>query len=160
MPRVHRQMSVPTNMKPLDHDPQGRLSGFHVEALSIVFGAQFLQPPDPSNPQYVRAMLRAIACTENARAGWLAIRSPKYPAGDKEGAGKSAVAIAGFEMELERLGNAMRWLITARKELGYAFTNELDRNVNFVLAHIDDAYEIELQRLVLISWRDALRFWR
>ena len=139
MPRVHRQLVVPQKIKPLAHDVGGKLSDLHVEAMAVVFGAQFLRPADPSNAAYVRAVERAIACTENARAGWLAVRTPQMPAGDREGAGKSAVALAGFALELDRLGDALRWLSKARKELGPAHKGTIAQNLDYVLAHVDEA---------------------
>jgi len=46
MPRVHRQVAVVTVKHDLPHDPAGKICGFHVQAMSIVFGAQFLEPPE------------------------------------------------------------------------------------------------------------------
>jgi hypothetical protein len=39
MPRVHRQLVVPRNVKPLQHDAGCKLSDLHVEAMAVVFGA-------------------------------------------------------------------------------------------------------------------------
>ena len=155
MPRVHRTLMCPRDVQPLPHDTGGKLSDLHVEALAIVFGAQFLRPADPTNPAYVRALERSIMCTKNARAGWLAVRTEAMPAGDKEGAGKAAMALAGFALELDRFGAAMRWLTAARKELGPAYEDEVERNTTFVLLHIEDAFERELQRMLLQAWRGA-----
>jgi hypothetical protein len=156
MPRVHRTLVVPQGVTPLAHDPGGKLSDLHLEALSVLFGAQFLRPADPSNPTYLRAVERAIACTENARAGWLAVRTDAMPAGDKEGAGKAAVALAGFALELDHFGAALRWLMVARKELGAVHEGTVAQNVAFVLAHVEDEYETALQRVVLEAWRRDL----
>jgi hypothetical protein len=156
MPRVHRTLVVPQGVTPLAHDPGGKLSDLHLEALSVVFGAQSMRPADPSNPTYRRALERAIACTENARAGWLAVRTEAMPAGDKEGAGKAAVALAGFALELDRFGGALRWLTVARKELGAVHAGTVAQNVAFVLAHVEDEYERALQRVVLQGWRQDL----
>jgi sugar phosphate isomerase/epimerase len=152
MPRVHRQLVVPQKIKPLPHDVGGKLSDLHVEAMAVVFGAQFLRPANPSNAAYVRAVERAIACTENARAGWLAVRTPQMPAGDREGAGKSAVALAGFALELDRLGDALRWLSKARKELGPAHKGTIAQNLDYVLAHVDEASNTALLRKVFEAW--------
>jgi hypothetical protein len=156
MPRVHRALVVPQEVTPLAHDPGGKLSDLHLEALSVLSGAQKLRPADPSNPTYLRAVQRAIACTENARAGWLAVRTEAMPAGDKEGAGKAAVALAGFALELDRFGAALRWLTVARKELGTVHEGMVAQNVAFVLAHVEYEYETALQRVVLHAWRDDL----
>ena len=153
MPRVHRTLIVPQGVQALPHDTGGKLSDLYVEALATVFGAQFLRPADPSNPTYVRAVERAIMCTKNARAGWLAVRTEAMPMGDNEGAGKAAMALAGFALELDRLGVALRWLTAARKELGPAYADEVKRNTTFVLAHIEDAFETELQLMLLQAWR-------
>jgi len=156
MPRVHRAVVVPREVTPLAHDPGGKLSDLHLEALSVLAGAQKLEPADPSNATYLRAVQRAIACTENARAGWLAVRSEAMPAGDKEGAGKAAVALAGFALELDRFGAALRWLTVARKELGTVHEGMVAQNVSFVLAHVEREYESALQRGVLRAWRHDL----
>lgn len=156
MPRVHQTLVVPQGITPLVHDPGGKLSDLHLEALSVIFRAQFLRPADPSNPTYLRAVQRAIACTENARAGWLAVRTEAMPAGDKEGAGKAAVALAGFALELDRFGAALRWLTVAHKELGAVQEGMVAQNMAFVLAHVEYEYETALQRVVLQDWRDAL----
>jgi hypothetical protein len=152
MPRVHRQVLLPQNVKPLPHDVGGKLSDLHVEALAMVVGAQFLGPADPSNPAYVWALERAITCTKSARAGWLAVRTEALPAGDVEGAGKAAVALAGFYLELDRLGEAMSWLACARKELGPAYENMVVQNLECVLAHVEQEYEATLQRDVFAAW--------
>ncbi len=152
MPRVHRHMLLPRDVKPLPHDVGGKLSDLHVEALAMVFGAQFLGPADPSNPAYVWALERAITCTKSARAGWLAVRTEALPAGDVEGAGKAAVALAGFYLELDRLGEAMSWLACARKELGPAHEDTVAQNLEYVLAHVDEEYGATLQRDVFAAW--------
>jgi hypothetical protein len=156
MPRVHRQMLLPQNVKPLPHDAGGKLSDLHVEAMAMVFGAQFLRPADPSNQAYVWALERAIACTKTAREGWLAVRTEALPAGDKEGAGKAAVALAGFALELDKFGDALRWLARARTELGPAHEGTVAQNLAYVLAHVDEEYETTLQRDVLKAWRHDL----
>jgi hypothetical protein len=153
MPRVHRGVVVPQGVTPLAHDPEGTMSELHLEALSMLFWAQFLVPADPSNPTYLRAVERAIACTEDARAGWLAVRTEAMPAGDREGAGKAAVALAGFALELDRFGAALRWLTVARRELGAAHEDTLANNVAFVLEHMEDEYEAALLRAALEAWR-------
>ena len=104
---------------------------------------------DPSNVQYVCALQRAIACTENARAGWLAVRTAALPAGDREGDGKAAFALSGFALELDRFEEAMRWLAVARKEVEPKHEDTVSQNLAYVLVHMDEGYETELQRVVL-----------
>ena len=160
MPRVHRAMLVPQALKPLAHDKDGELRQLHVQAMAIVFGAQNLNPADPSNPAYVSKLERAIACCEKERAGWLAVRTEEMPAGDKEGAGKCCVVLSGFALELDKFGDALRWLARARKELGPAHEGTVAQNMAYVLAHVDEEYEKEyettLQRDVFKAWRDDL----
>ncbi len=148
-------MLLPRAVEPLPNDAGGRLSDLHVEALAMVFGAQAMRPADPSNPAYVWALERAIACTKNARTGWLAVRTEALPAGDMEGAGKAAAALAGFALELDRLGDAMRWLARARKELGVAYEPTVAQNLAYALARVEEEYETTLQRDVFAAW--ALR---
>ena len=149
MPRVHQQMKVPI-ARELAHDPGGKISGLHVEALAVVFGAQFLRPADPSNALYVSSVQRAIGLMEDARDCWLA-------RGDQESAGIAAGDLAGFALELDRFGDALRWLVRARKELGPAQADDVAKNFSFVLAHVQDDYETALQRGVLLAWRAATR---
>jgi hypothetical protein len=146
MPRVHRALLVPQASKPLAHDEGGKLRELHVQAMAVVFGAQSMQPADPSNPAYVSAVERAIACCEKERAGWLAVRTKEMPEGDREGAGKSSVALAGFALELDKFGDALRWLARARKELGPAHADTVVENLAYVLAHVDLEFETTLQR--------------
>jgi len=91
-----------------------------------------------------------------ARAGWLQVRTAEFPAGDVEGAGKAAMALAGFALELDFMGDALRWLAKARKELGPAHKGTVALNVAYVLAHIEQEYETTLQREVLKAWRYEL----
>ena len=153
-------MLVPQDLKPLAHDKGGELRQLHVQAKAIVFGAQHLKPADPSNPAYVSKLERAIACCEKERAGWLAVRTEEMPAGDKEGAGKCCVVLSGFALELDKFGDALRWLARARKELGPAHEGTVAQNMAYVLAHVDEEYELEfettLQRNVFNAWRDDL----
>jgi len=152
MPRVHREMLLPQNVKPLPHDAGGKLSDMHVEAMAMVFGAQFMHPADPSNPAYVWALERAIAVTKTAREGWLAVRTEALPAGDTEGAGKAAVALAGFALELDNLSDALRWLARARKELGPAHEQTVAQNLAFVLLHVDNELDSGLTKDVFNTW--------
>ena len=152
MPRVHRQMLLPQNMEPLAHDVGGKLRDLHVKAMAVVFGAQFLNPADPSNPAYVSKLERAIALVEQERTGWLQVRTADFPAGDVEGAGKAAMALAGFALELDRIGDALRWLTKARKELGQAHEDTIAKNLDDVLEIVDDVIETELLRDVLSTW--------
>ncbi len=152
MPRIHRNMLLPKDVKSLPHDAGCKLSDLHVEAVAMVFGAQFMKPADPSNRSYVWAFERAIACTKSAREGWLAVRTETLPAGDKESAGKAAVALSGFALELDEFGDALRWLVRARKELGPAHEGTVAENLDYVLAHVDDVNDKEMLRDVWDTW--------
>jgi hypothetical protein len=57
------------------HDPGGKLHELHVQAMAVVFVAQFLRSADPSNAQYVCAVQKGISCMEQERTGWLAVRT-------------------------------------------------------------------------------------
>jgi hypothetical protein len=143
-----RQMMVPKITRVLPHDPDGKISGLHVEAMAIVFGAQFLRPADPSNSRYVFAVEHAIWLTEDAQECWL-------PRGDQESAGRASAALAGFALELDRFGDTLRWLTCARKEPGLEHDKEVGHNFSFVLAHVEDEYETTLQQSVLQAWREV-----
>jgi hypothetical protein len=146
-------MLLPKDVTSLPHDPGGKLSDLHVEAVAMVFGAQFLKPADPSNQCYVWAFERAIVCTKNAREGWLSVRTESLPDGDKESAGKAAVALSGFALELDKFGDALRWLVRARKELGPAHEGTVGENLSYVLVHVEDQFEKTLKLNVLKAWR-------
>jgi hypothetical protein len=143
MPRVHRQMLLPQNMEPLAHDVGGKLRDLHVKAMAVVFGAQFLNPADPSNPAYVSKLERAIALVEQERTGWLQVRTADFPAGDVEGAGKAAMALAAFALELDRLEDALRWLARAEHELGEEHKSDVEQNMHFVLLHVKQEHQPE-----------------
>lgn len=146
MPRVHRQIVVPTVSRALPHDPGGKISGLHVHAMSIVFGAQFLRPADPSNAQYVGAVERAMGLMEDARDCWLW-------RDDMESAGRASGTLAAFALELDRFGDALRWLARARKELGPAAEEDIAHNFSFVLEHVEDEFQKALQHSALQAWR-------
>jgi len=155
MPRVHRQMSVQQAMQPLAHDVDGKLRDLHLDAMARMFGAQFLKPANPTNPAYVRAVEAAIACLLKERAGWLQVRSAEFPAGDVVGAGTSAMALAGFALELDRMGDALRWLARAEQELGEKHKSEVEQNMNFVLLHVEQEYETYWLRENFCHWAKA-----
>ena len=156
MPRVHRVMLVQQALQPPAHDAGGKLTQLQVKAKAVVFGAQHLKPADPRNPAYVSAVERAIACTEDEHAGWLAVRTEAMPAGDKERAGNAAFGLAAFALELDKFGDALRWLVRARKELGPAHEMTVEQNLAYVLTHVEKEYKTTLQRDVLKAWRDDL----
>ena len=142
------QMMVPKITRVLPHDPDGKISGLHVEAMAIMFGAQFLRPPDPSNSRYVFAVEHAIGLIEDAHECWL-------PRGDQESAGRASAALAGFALELDRFGNSLRWLARTRKEPGQEHEKDVTQNFSFVLAHVEDEYETTFQQSVLQAWREV-----
>jgi len=141
-------MMVPKITRVLPHDPDGKISGLHVEAMAIVFGAQFLRPPDPSNSRYVFAVEHAIGLIEDTRECWL-------PRGDQESAGRASAALAGFALELDRFGVTLRWLERTPKEPGPEHEKDVAQNFSFVLAHVEDEYETALQQAVLQAWREV-----
>jgi len=153
MPRVHRQILVPQDMQPLPHDVGGKLCKLHLDAMARMFGAQFLKPANPTNPAYVRAVEAAIACLHKARAGWLQVRTAEFPAGDVEGAGTAAMALAGFALELDRMGDALRWLARAEHELGDKHESAVEQNMDFVLSHVEQEYETYWLRENFKVWK-------
>jgi len=158
MPRVHRQMLVPQDMQPLPHDVGGKLRDLHLDAMARMFGAQFLKPADPTNPAYVCAVEAAIAGLQKARAGWLEVRTADFPAGDVEGAGKAAMALAGFALELDRMGDALRWLVRAEHELGEEHQTSVEQNLDFVLVHVEHEYETYVLRENFNTWSAKAAF--
>jgi len=126
--------------------------------MARMFGAQFLKPANPTNPEYVRAVEAAIACLHKARAGWLQVRSAEFPAGNVEGAGKAAMALAGFALELDRMGDALRWLMRAEHELGDDHESTVEQNLDFVLLHVEQEYESILLRENFKVWSAKAAF--
>jgi len=126
--------------------------------MARMFGAQFLRPANPTNPEYVRAVEVGIACLHKARAGWLQVRTAEFPAGDVEGAGKSAMALAGFALELDRMGDALRWLSRAEHELGEEHESSMQQNLDFVLVHLEHEYETYLLRDNFKMWKAKAGF--
>jgi len=121
--------------------------------MARMFGAQFLKPADPSNPEYVRAVKVAIACLHKARAGWLQVRTAEFPTGDVEGAGTAAMALAGFALELDRSGDALRWLARAEHELGEKHESAVEHNIKFVLLHVEHEFETYWLRENFRVWK-------
>jgi hypothetical protein len=77
------------------------------------------------------------------------VRTAALPAGDREGDGKAVFTLSGFALELDSFEDAMRWLAVARKELEPKHEDTVAQNLAYVLAHMDEDYETELQRVVL-----------
>jgi len=102
--------------------------------------------------EYVRAVEAAIACLHKARAGWLHVRTAEFPAGDVEGAGKAAMALAGFALELDRFADALRWLARAEHELGEEHESSVEQNLDFVLVHLEQEYETSFLRENFKVW--------
>jgi hypothetical protein len=147
-------MLVSQNLQPLPHDVGGNLRKLHVDALGRVFGAQHLQPADPTNPIYVSAVQSAIALVEQERTGWLHVCTEDLPTGDMQGAGKAAMTLAAFALELDRMGDALRWLTRAMHELGEEYESIVESNMDFVIARVQDDYETTLLRESFETWRE------
>jgi len=148
MPRVHRQIVVPTVTRALPHDPGGQISGLYVQAMSIVFGAQFLRPADPSNARYVGAVERAMGLMEDTRDCWLWRN-------DQDSAGRASAALSAFAFELDRVGDALRWMARAHKELGPEHEEQVAHNFLIILLHVQEEYDKALQQAALQAWRGA-----
>jgi hypothetical protein len=147
MPRVHLQIVVPTVTRELPHDPGGEISGMHVQAMSIVFGAQFLRPADPSNAQYVGVVERAMGLMEDARECWLWRNDLDTPGGRRA---RSRGLRSSSTDSATRSGG---WC--ARKELGPAAEKDVAHNFSFVLVHVEDEFKTALQQAALQAWRGA-----
>ena len=68
------------------------------------------------------------------------------------------MTLAGFALELDRFGAALRFLTTVRKDLlpqYRQYTGDIVMNIDFVLAHIDEEYETDLHQRKLQAWRAA-----
>ena len=83
---------------------------------------------------------------EDARECWLWRN-------DLDIAGRTLGALAGFALELDRFGDALRWLARARKELGPAAEKDVAQNFSFVLEHVEDEFKTALQQSALQAWR-------
>lgn len=154
MPRMHRETTVFCG-KALAHDADGKLYNMQVQARACVFGAQFLQPPDPSNPVYRSNMERAIAIAKNEREGWCAIKTQAFPDGDYVGAGKASMFISGLHMELDEFMAALRWCVQAARDFrkaSSAYDTLLNANVDFVLLHIEDERNVHYLKRSFDSW--------
>ena len=58
-----------------------------------------------------------------------------------QGAGKAAMTLAAFALELDRMGDALRWLTRAMHELGEEYESVVEGNMDFVIAHVKDDYQ-------------------
>jgi hypothetical protein len=136
----------------LQHDEGGVLQAMQINARAKVFGAQFLRPADPSNPAYCAAIEEAIDITAGEMLGWLEIRTEAMPAGDLEGAGSAALALSSFYMELDLFGGALFSLVTARRHFRHMHCYAVENNIDFVMLHVEDAFEMDLLRCAFVCW--------
>ncbi len=59
---------------------------------------------------------RAIYMRLTERSGWLAVRTPKFPAGDLAGAAQAALAIVAYYHDLGYMASAHAWVCLAVAE--------------------------------------------
>lgn len=78
-----------------------------------VSGAQSLED---SNQKKRETYEKAMAIRLEERAGWLAVRTSEFPAGDLAGAAKASLALATYHLALLQHDKGRQWLDTALAE--------------------------------------------
>ena len=144
-----------TTGKALAHDADERLRNMHVQARACVFGAQFLQPADPSNEAYRSNIESAIGIAKKEREGWCAIKTQAFPDGDFVGAGKAAMFISGLYMELDHFTAALTWCVQAARDFRKAsstYDNHVNTNMDFILLHMEDERNVHYLKRSFDSW--------
>ena len=103
----------PANISALPHDPGGKLLAMGHRASFMVLEAQNLKDNDPKKTKLFEEAKRLRM---EEKRGWLAVKTPEFPAGDLEGAAKASLAIANYHLELQELDMGKKWLLQALEE--------------------------------------------
>jgi len=104
---------MPIDPKPFAHDPGGVLLNMGLAATDLWKQGLALSRENPLRKEHLEA---AIRMRKTERAGWLAVRTPEFPAGDKEGAAQTALAISAYHSDLDDKDMALEWLARAFAE--------------------------------------------
>jgi hypothetical protein len=103
----------PNAPKAFDHDPGGALLNMGLAATQMWRRAMALPPGDPERAKHLQTAIR-MRLTE--RSGWLAVRTPQFPAGDLAGAAQAALAIGAYHCDDGDLTSARAWVLRAVAE--------------------------------------------
>jgi len=103
----------PIDPSPFQHDPGGALLNMGLSATRLWQRATALPRDDPLQAEHLQA---AIHMRLTERSGWLAVRTPKFPAGDLAGAAQSALAIGAYYHDLGDMASAHAWVRRAVAE--------------------------------------------
>jgi hypothetical protein len=159
MPRIYQKMSMQEDARALPHDADGRLLRLQKQARAIVFGAQFLRPPSPSNLVYRTSIEKAIEITKQEHAGWL-ITTQSMPAGDCAGASRASMRISGLYVELDNFEAAIAWCSRARREFrkhsGGNTGDATDASMEFIMKHVECKRRDDFKRAAFCGWASRL----
>jgi len=104
----------PVNPAPHEHDPGGRLMAMGEQASALWHAVQVSTFASPVKKE--EQLREAVRIRLDERAGWLAVRTSEFPAGDLEGAAQASLAIAVYYRELGEPERYSEWMQTALAE--------------------------------------------
>jgi hypothetical protein len=104
----------PLNPTPHEHDPGGRLMAMGEQASALWHAVQVSTFASPLKKE--EQLREAVRIRLDERAGWLAVRTSEFPAGDLAGAAQASLAIAAYYSELGQPELSSEWMQTALAE--------------------------------------------
>jgi hypothetical protein len=97
----------PIDHSPFQHDPGGALLNMGLSDTQLWQRAMALLRDDPLQAEHLQA---AIHMRLTERSGWIAVRTPKFPASDLAGAAQAALAICAYYHDLGDMTSAHVWV--------------------------------------------------
>lgn len=110
-PAIHIALPDLGQYAPCPHDPGGQLLKLGEDAVRCLIRAQ-----NSSGDERRRLLERALELRMRERAGWLAVRAPEHPRGDRLGAAKAAAGIGVVHTKLLAIDDAREWFRRASAE--------------------------------------------
>ena len=106
----------PINPTPFQHDPGAALLNLGLAATRLWERTTALPRGDPARAEHLQT---AIRMRQQESAGWLAVRTPQFPASDLAGAAQAALAIGDYYHDLgdgSSVSSAREWVRRAVTE--------------------------------------------
>jgi hypothetical protein len=111
-PAIHIAIPDWGKYGPVDHDPGGELLKMGLAASALLMKAQ-----EAGGEERRLLLERTLQLRLKEREGWLAVRTPEHPAGDRVGAAKAAAGIGTVYIKLLAIEQAREWTQRALAEL-------------------------------------------
>jgi hypothetical protein len=117
---------------PLSHDPGGQLLKMGMAGSRCLVQAQ-----DVGGEERSSLLEQALELRLKERNGWLAVRTPEHPDGDRLGAAKAAFGIGTIYLKMLAIEHAREWTQRARAECPLQAEKVL-QYIDFNIAAIED----------------------